>query len=71
MPKIAVVVNAVFDLLAAMVLCIIVCAISGAVVLVAAFVYGAHGAALPWWFGAGFGFALVAIAALFLWERRA
>lgn len=62
---------AVFDLTLAVLLCLLVAALAGLILVVLAWLYGAPGSALRAWFGAGFALGVLGIALLFLWDRRA
>jgi len=63
--------GALFDLAMAALLCLLVAALAGIIVVVIAWLYGAPGSGLRAWFIAGFLLGLLAIALLFLWDRRA
>ncbi len=63
-------VSVVLELVAAVLLALMVCALAGAIAVALAWLDGAPGSALPWWFAGAFGAALLSIAGLFLWEQR-
>jgi hypothetical protein len=60
-----------FDLALASLLCLLVAALAGLILALLAWLHGAPGGALRDWFLAGFLLGLLAIALMFLWDRRA
>jgi len=61
-------INSLLDLVLALVLILFVAAMAGLIVVVLAWLYGAPGAMLGYWFAAGFFAALAAVALLFARE---